>query len=270
MTAPTVSDVAPAEVLLSCSGVGKSYGGVQAVVDVALEVRAGEIVGLVGPNGAGKTTLVDVITGQQQADVGTIHIGRTRMSGPPSRRARLGGFARTFQHPQLALDMTARENILVGGIAERFRSPWRVFAAALAGTVRPGTPALDERVAELADELHIANLDRSVADLTLGEQRLVEVARALLRNPTVLLLDEPFAGGDPHGISGMTHALNRIVQRGCGVLLVDHNVDIVAALVDRMVLMDQGRVAYEGTPREALASRELRAVYFGGDEVAHD
>ncbi|WP_051265524.1 ABC transporter ATP-binding protein [Nakamurella lactea] len=252
------------EVLLSCVDVGKSYGGVRAVRDVSLEVRAGEIVGLVGPNGAGKTTLVDVITGQQQANTGDIRIGAIEMTGSPSRRARLAGFSRTFQHPQLALDMTVRENILIGGVGERFGSPWRIFGQAVAGAFHPGTKALDRRIAELANDLGIHGLHREVADLTLGEQRMVEVARALLRRPRVLLLDEPFAGGDPRGVSGMTNALSRIVEQGCAVLVVDHNVDIVASLVDRLVLMDQGAVAFQGTPAQALASAQMRAVYFGG------
>jgi branched-chain amino acid transport system ATP-binding protein len=253
--------------LLSCRGVSKAYGGVRAVQDVSLEVRAGEIVGLVGPNGAGKTTLVDVITGQQFADEGQIRIGDVELSGPPSRRARKAGFARTFQHPQLALDLTVRENILVGAVGDRFTSPWAVFRSALAGALSPATPALDERIAEVAAELSIGDLHRETGDLTLGEQRLVEVARALLRRPTALLLDEPFAGGDPRGVAGMTNALSRIVERGCGVLVVDHNVDIVAALVDRMVLMEQGRVVFDGPPQEALASPEMRLAYFG---AAHD
>jgi len=251
------------EILLSCAHVNKSYGGVAAVRDVTLDLRAGEILGLIGPNGAGKTTLVDVITGQQIADSGEIRIGTVTLTGPPSRRARQAGFSRTFQHPQLALDMTVRENILIGAAGQQFSSPWKVLASAFVGAVRPGTPDLDREIAQLADDLTIGGLDRMCADLTLGEQRLVEVARALLRRPSVLLLDEPFAGGDPRGVAGMTNALTQIVQRGCGVLVVDHNVDIVAALVDRVVLMDQGQVVFDGPPAAALASPEMRTVYFG-------
>src|SRR5699024_10484804 len=110
------------ENLLTCADVNKSYGGVQAVKTVSLNVARGEIVGLVSPNGAGKTTLVDVITGQQQADSGTIRIGSRKLTGPPSQRARTAGFARTFQHPQLAHDMSMRENLLVGAIGESMGS----------------------------------------------------------------------------------------------------------------------------------------------------
>jgi branched-chain amino acid transport system ATP-binding protein len=256
------------EVLLTCQGVNKSYGGVQAVSDAALQVSAGEILGLVGPNGAGKTTLVDVITGQQRADSGTLRIRDIELAGPPSKRSRRAGLARTFQHPQLAPDLTVRENILLGGIATGMARPLQVIGRVVTGAVRPATPKLDAEIARLADELHISGLNRLCADLTLGEQRLVEVARALIRKPVVLLLDEPFAGGDVRGVDGMTHALERIVARGCGILVVDHNVDIVASLVHRIVLMDQGRIVFDGDPQDCLRSAEMRQVYFGGEESA--
>lgn len=261
MTPGRATEAGPA--LLICRSVNKSYGGVKAVQDASLEVRAGEIVGLVGPNGAGKTTLVDVITGQQTADSGEIVIGGVALSGPPSKRARLAGFARTFQHPQLALDMTVRENILIGAVSSRLSTTRSMVRAAFAGAFSPSTPEIDSEIEALTADLGIDRLERLVADLTLGEQRLVEVARALLRKPAALLLDEPFAGGDLRGVAGMTNALTQIVERGCGLLVVDHNVDIVAALVHRMVLMDQGRVVFDGPPAEALASQQMRAVYFG-------
>jgi branched-chain amino acid transport system ATP-binding protein len=257
----------PGEVLLRCRGVNKSYGGVQAVRGVSLDVHAGEILGLVGPNGAGKTTLVDVITGQQRADSGDISIHDIPLRGLPSRRSRKAGFARTFQHPQLALDLTVRENILIGAVANSMRSPLRILGSAFRGAFNPATERIDHQIEALADELHLGGIDRYCADLTLGEQRLVEVVRALIRNPTVLLLDEPFAGGDVLGVAGMTHALQRIVERGCGILLVDHNVDIVAALVNRIVLMDRGAVVFDGDPAECLRSEAMREVYFGAGTV---
>ena len=251
------------ESLLTCTDVNKSYGGVQAVKNVSLHVDRGEVVGLVGPNGAGKTTLVDVITGQQEADSGLIQVAGATLSGPPSKRARRSGFARTFQHPQLALDMTVRENLLVGAVGRRLGSLGGLVAAAVGGTLRPTRSDLERRIEQVAVDLGLGDVHREVADLTLGEQRLVEVARAMLRDPDVLLLDEPFAGGDLKGVAAMTTAVGRVVERGCGVLLVDHNIDIVAQLVDRMVLMDQGAVVFDGTPAEALASDEMRHVYFG-------
>lgn len=255
------------ETMLTCQDVNKSYGGVQAVKSVSLSVARGEIVGLVGPNGAGKTTLVDVITGQQQADSGTIRIRDRTLTGSPSQRARAAGFARTFQHPQLALDMTVRENLLVGAVGESMSSLSGIVRRFVSGMFRPYSRDDEDRVSQVVDELGLGEPARLAADLTLGEQRLVEVARAMLRVPDVLLLDEPFAGGDLRGVDVMTDALGRVLERGCGVLLVDHNIDIVANLVHRMVLMDQGAVVFEGTPQEALASEEMRDVYFGGNRA---
>jgi branched-chain amino acid transport system ATP-binding protein len=160
--------------------------------------------------------------------------------------------------------MTVRENLLVGAIGESMGSLAGVVRRFVSGMARPHSPKDEEMVTRVIDDLGLGDPSRLAADLTLGEQRLVEVARAMLRVPDVLLLDEPFAGGDLRGVDVMTDALGRVLERGCGVLLVDHNIDIVARLVHRMVLMDQGAVVFEGTPQEALASKEMRDVYFGG------
>lgn len=256
------------EVLLTCRDVNKAYGGVQAVRDASLELRRGEILGLVGPNGAGKTTLVDVITGQQRADSGLIEMGGHRMAGPPSKRARLGRFARTFQNPQLALDLTVRENILIGCAAERMETAPRIVASAFLGLFSTDTTHEQRRIEQVASELNLTGIDRLCSDLTLGEQRLVEVARAVVRDPDVILLDEPFAGGDAHGVAGVTDALQHLLGQGCGVLVVDHNVDIVASLVHRIVLMDGGRIVFDGDPKECLASPEMQRVYFGSGDAS--
>ncbi len=249
--------------LLTCKNLVKSYGGVQAVREVSLSVEAGTIVGLVGPNGAGKTTMVDLITGQQQADSGEIQVAGHRLTGPPSRRARSAGFARTFQHPQLAPELTVRENLLLGTVSTSMGTLAGVLRRVCAGIFTAGAGVDEDHIRRMAESLSIEDLSRKAADLTLGEQRLVEVARAMLRGPQILLLDEPFAGGDSAGIEAMTDALGTVLDRGCGVLLVDHNIDLVASLAQRIVLMDRGRVVYDGTAKEAMASEEMRDVYFG-------
>ena len=252
-----------ARVLLSCEKVNKSYGGVHAVDSASFHLRSSEILGLVGPNGAGKTTLVDIITGAQPADSGRVVMSGVELTGPPSRRARLGGFARTFQHPQLAPDLTVRDNALVGAMSTRMGAVPSMLATVFAGLVQPRTPDADRRISEIMAELSIGDIREMCADLTLGEQRLVEVGRALTREPVVILLDEPFAGGDLRGVSGIKNALQHLTGRGCGVLVVDHNVDIVASLVHRILLMDQGRIVFDGDPRECLRSAEMQRVYFG-------
>jgi branched-chain amino acid transport system ATP-binding protein len=254
-----MSDTEP---LLAGTDIKKRYGGVIAVDGVDIDVRAGEILGLVGPNGAGKTTLVDLISGAQEMDSGSLTLLARPLSGPSSRRARRG-LARTFQHPQLALSLTVAENMLVGRAARHYPNFWRMAL----GTVTAQfdvQPAQDLRAVErIANELGIVGLNRRADALSLGEQRLVEVGRALCQEPSVLLLDEPFAGSDADSLAGIADVITSVRDRGHGVILVDHNVDLVASLVDRMMLLEAGRVAFVGPPRECLASEQMRRVYFG-------
>ncbi|GAA1031149.1 ABC transporter ATP-binding protein [Virgisporangium ochraceum] len=262
--------------LLVGHGLTKRYGGVVALDDVSLRLSGGEILGLVGPNGAGKTTLVDLISGAQAATAGTLTLRGNRLSGPASKRAR-AGLARTFQYPQLALELSVRDNLLLGRAARRMPNPWRMTVAAVLGTIRPSMAEDTAAVEAIASELGLVDLDREAGDLTLGEQRLVEVGRALGSDPLVLLLDEPFAGSDASGVAGIIDVIRTVQRRGHAVILVDHNVDLVAGLVDRIMLLDRGRAVFDGDPRECLASPQMQQVYFGvadsdsdsDEEVAH-
>lgn len=252
-------------VLLEAVGLNKNYGGVHAVRDVSLTVDAGEIVGLIGPNGAGKTTLVDLLSGVQSADSGHITMRGRKVSGPPSRRAR-AGLARTFQHPQLAPDLSVGENILLGRLNKRMGGVGGVLRTLAAGMARSVARADRAAVDQVCGELGIKDTDRRWSDLTLGEQRLVEVARALAQEPDVLLLDEPFAGSDGGGEAGIREAIADVRRRGHGVVLVDHNIDIVASLVHRIVLLADGAVVFDGDPAACMRSPEMRRVYFGVED----
>ncbi|MFF3867554.1 ABC transporter ATP-binding protein [Micromonospora sp. NPDC001898] len=255
--------------LLVGRGLTKRYGGVTALADVSFELGAGEVLGLVGPNAAGKTTLVDLISGAQEATGGELLLRGRRLTGPASRRGRVG-LGRTFQHPQLALRLSVRDNLLLGRQAQRHSTPWRTIAGAFTGAVRPHRAADREGVRQLAHELGIEGLDRAAGDLTLGEQRLVEVGRALGQNPVVLLLDEPFAGSDAQGVASIAKVIRKVQRRGHAVILVDHNMDMVTRLVDRVLLLDRGRVVFDGDPRECLASPQMRQVYFGPTDADGD
>jgi branched-chain amino acid transport system ATP-binding protein len=248
--------------LLTGTGLSKHYGGIAAVRSVDFHVDAGEVLGLVGPNGAGKTTLVDLITGAQTSDQGTLSLNGQPLRGGAAARA-ASGLARTFQHPQLAHDLTVRENLLLGRIAADHRRAWSLITGAVRGVLAPYNVE-DRRDSDLiAHDLGLVDLERRAGDLTLGEQRLVETGRALGANPLVMLLDEPFAGADSSGIAGISAVIRLLKQRGHGVVLVDHNVDLVAALADRIMLLDRGAVIFDGLPAECLASTEMQKVYFG-------
>jgi branched-chain amino acid transport system ATP-binding protein len=260
-----MSAATEAPVLLTGQGLTKRYGGVVALDDAAIELRAGEVLGLVGPNGAGKTTLVDLISGSQTATSGTLQMEGRPLEGPASKRAR-AGLARTFQHPLLAGDLSVADNLLVGLSAARLRSAGQMVKALVGGVLGGASGSDYDRIEELAQELKLGDTSRLARDLTLGEQRLLEVARALLQDPKVMLLDEPFAGADADGVEGIVEALRTVQSRGHGVILVDHNVDLVASVVDRIMLLAEGRVRFDGDPVECLASDDMRAVYFGVEE----
>jgi len=248
--------------VLEVRGLRLDFDGFVALDDVDLTVEQGELRFLIGPNGAGKTTLVDLISGVQQMDSGTLTLLGRPLTGSSSRRAR-AGLARTFQHPQLALSLTIAENLEVGRTARRFPGFFKMLGRSITG-VLDIQPAADlDAIERIADELGITGLDRRADSLTLGEQRLVEVGRALCQEPDVLLLDEPFAGSDADSLAGIADVIRAVRDRGHGVILVDHNVDLVASLVDRMMLLDSGRVAFVGTAEACLASEQMRRVYFG-------
>ncbi len=259
---------AEAQVLLEGEGVGKRYGGVVALADVSLRLCKGEILGLVGPNGAGKTTLVDVISGVQSANSGSLRLQGRRLSGPASRRAGLG-LARTFQYPQLALDLTLAENLMVGRVGRNHRSVGGMLLSAVRGALWAADRADVAAVESIAAELNLDRLDRLARELTLGEQRLLEVGRALAQDPLVLLLDEPFAGSDRNGVEGIVDVIHLVQSRGHGIILVDHNVDLVSSLAQRMMLLDRGRVAFDGDPAVCIASPEMKRVYFGAGDLDH-
>lgn len=247
--------------LLSVEGITKRYGGVTAVDNVSFALPPGSVLGLVGPNGAGKTTLVDCIVGTQEASSGTVSLeGRALKSGPTTRAQ--AGLARTFQHPQLALELTPVENIIPGLAGGGIGSYGASLLAMLRGL--SGAPVdLLAQARALAEEYGVSTESVPTGDLSLGAQRLVEIARAMAARPRVLLLDEPFAGSDPDGIAAISHAIRQVRNSGRSVVLVDHNVDLIAEMSDAVVLLADGQVVFEGTPEACMRSKEMQAVYFG-------
>lgn len=258
--------MADGEPLLSLLGVCKSFGGIQAVHNITFDVAPGESVGLVGPNGAGKTTLFNCVCGQLRPGNGDIVFGGTPLAGMPTyRRARLG-VGRTYQKVEVFTDMSVRDHLLVAERARRGEgSLWRDL-------LNLSKPTKDEmeRVASTLELVGITRLaDTSVNALGLGNCRLVELARALAGEPKILLADEPSSGLDLHETAEVA-AVFRTVQRerGTAVLLVEHDLSMVAEVVDRTVVMDLGSMLAEGTFDEVMANPLVRDAYLGQMGVA--
>ena len=242
-------------------GVSKRFGGIAALTDVSLAVREGETVGLVGPNGAGKTTLFNCLLGVLRPDAGHVAfrgIDLTRMA--VHRRARLG-IGRTFQRVELFTGMTVREHLLV---AERAR---RGVGGLFSDMVGRGSPTAAERsrVDRVLDLVGMqGEADLPVEALSLGRTRLVELGRALVGQPALLFLDEPSSGLDRSESVALAALLRTLpAQHGMAVLLVEHDLEMVAAVVTRLYVLDAGSLLAEGPVGEVLADEHVRRAYLG-------
>jgi branched-chain amino acid transport system ATP-binding protein len=249
------------EPLLNLVGVCKSFGGIQAVHSISFDVWAGESIGLVGPNGAGKTTLFNCVCGQLRPEEGDITFDGTALNGLPTyKRARLG-IGRTYQRVEVFTDMSVRDHLMV---AERARRGEGRLWRELPNMSRP-TPDEVERVDATLELVGITRLaDLSVNSLGLGNCRLVELARALAGEPKILLADEPSSGLDLRETAEVAEVLRTVQrERGTAVLLVEHDLTMVADVVDRAVVMDLGSMLAEGTFDEVMADPGVRNAYLG-------
>jgi branched-chain amino acid transport system ATP-binding protein len=247
--------------LLSLQGVSKSFGGVVAVHGISFEIGAGESVGLVGPNGAGKTTLFNCVCGQLRPESGRIEFDGVTLGGLPTfRRARLG-IGRTYQRVEVFTDMTVRDHLLV---AERARQGEGRLWRDLLNKSKP-TPAELHNVEVTLELVGISDLaDSSVNSLGLGHCRLVELARALAAEPKILLADEPSSGLDMRESADVAAVLRTVQRdRGTAVLLVEHDLTMVADVVDRTVVMDLGAMLADGPFDVVMANPAVRQAYLG-------
>jgi len=250
--------------LLRISGAGKHFGGLQALSDVTLSIQGGQIYGLIGPNGAGKTTLFNVITGLYQPDGGEFELnGRPYSPSSPHEVAR-AGIARTFQNIRLFGDMTALENVMVG---RHVRTHQGVIGAVLRHrAARDEEAAIQQRALELLNFVGIAHLaGRTARHLSYGDQRRVEIARALATDPLLLALDEPAAGMNATEKESLRILLLTIRNQGTTILLIEHDVKLVMGLCDRLTVLDYGKVIAEGSPAEVQKHPAVIAAYLGGE-----
>ena len=233
---------------LSAHHLAKAYGGRPVVRDVSLQVSAGEIVGLLGPNGAGKTTCFYMIVGLVEADAGDIQLdGQSLMALPMHRRAR-AGIGYLPQEASIFRQLSVRDNLL----------------AILETRKELNRKTRREMAQALLEEFNVGHLAESLGQaLSGGERRRVEIARALATEPTVILLDEPFAGVDPISISDIKDIISHLKARDIGVLITDHNVRETLDICERAYIVGEGHVIASGTPSEVLANDKVRETYLG-------
>ena len=248
--------------MLTLAGVSRSFGGVYAVRDVDLDVAPGELRGIIGPNGAGKSTLFNVIGGQLAADAGTVTFGGTRIDRlPPHRRAALG-IAVVFQGARIFRGMTALENVMVGAHAS-FESGFLSAVLRLPRHFR-AEREIRSRAVECLERTGLLDwADRPAEALPLGQQRALQVARALCGQPKLLLLDEPASGLRAAERERLSVLIGQLRVDGLTMLLVEHDVGFVMRLVDRVTVLDLGTVISEGTAAEVRADPKVVAAYLG-------
>ena len=251
-------------VLLRASGLGKNFGGVRAVRDVSFQIAPGIVFAVIGPNGAGKSTLLNLISGIYQPDAGTMSLDGVDLVGMSAHRRVRYGMARTFQKIRLFRQLSALENVIAGYHTQHAIPPWQYLVHA--GAFRADARRCRDQAIDLLDFVglkHRAHI--SAGSLSYGEQRLLEIARALATVPRLLMIDEPAAGLSPAEVAALLRRIASLRERGVTVLMVEHNMDLVMTVADRVLVMDYGQQLFEGVPADVQVHPEVIAAYLGAN-----
>lgn len=270
MTAATLSAVKEpalgtgADILFRAEGLSKSFGGVQAVRDISLSIPAGVVFAVIGPNGAGKSTLLNLMSGLYQPDAGKMAFAGVDLMGMPMQQRVRHGLARTFQKIRLFKQLSVLGNVIAGFHARHEIPPWQ-YVIHGAAFRRDQARCRDEAMNLLA---FVGLKQRgyvTAGSLSYGEQRMLEIARALATAPRLLMIDEPAAGLNAAEVEALLARIVALRERGVTVVMVEHNMDLVMKIANRVLVMDYGEYLFEGVPAEVQVHPDVIAAYLGAE-----
>jgi len=252
-------------VLLETDKVWKKFGGVTAVQDMALSIEEGEILGMIGPNGSGKTSFINLLSGIYQPDKGRITFAGEDITELPAYLITKRGIARTFQNLRVFPNISVLDNLLIGRHCRVNNSLANIYLNPFLSRKRE--KEAEDRVIELLEWVHLEDRRKELAkNLPYGEQRLLEICRALASEPRLLLLDEPCAGMNPVEMDTLAAFLKALRERGTTLFIIEHNMRFIMSIAERIVVLDAGAKFREGTPGQIQNDREVQRIYLGEEE----
>lgn len=250
--------------LLTAENIGKTFGGVVALSHVDLSVDKGEIVGLIGANGSGKTTFINNLSGLYSPSTGKFIFNDEDITGLPAHEIAAKGISRTFQNLRVFSNISILENILIGRHCKIDTQLWDVYFRFF--RTRQREAEARERAMEILELTNLADRHKDLAkNLPYGEQRILEICRAIASDPDLILLDEPCAGMNPVEMDSLADFIRVLQKKGITILVIEHNMRFIMQIAERLVVLDNGRKFCEGTPSEIQANKDVQAIYLGDE-----